>query len=84
MKNAVQREIWLPTQHSFWDQGKPRKTLIELTLEMIQKDPVRTQQETQRFIITKPNRLLLRGSNRCVGKERSPVVILGLVPVLSL
>jgi hypothetical protein len=29
-KHAVQREIWVPTQHSLWDQGKPRKTLIEL------------------------------------------------------
>jgi hypothetical protein len=24
------RGIWVPTQHSLWDQGKPRKTLIEL------------------------------------------------------
>jgi hypothetical protein len=29
-KHAVQREIWVPTQHSLWDQGKPWKTLIEL------------------------------------------------------
>jgi hypothetical protein len=29
-KHAVQREIWVPTQHLLWDQGKPRKTLIEL------------------------------------------------------
>jgi hypothetical protein len=29
-KHAVQRGIWVPTQHSLWDQGKPRKTLIEL------------------------------------------------------
>jgi hypothetical protein len=28
-KHAVQRGIWEPTQHSLWDQGKPRKTLIE-------------------------------------------------------
>jgi hypothetical protein len=29
-KHAVQRGIWVPTQHSLWDQGKPGKTLIEL------------------------------------------------------
>jgi hypothetical protein len=29
-KHAVQRGICVPTQHSLWDQGKPRKTLIEL------------------------------------------------------
>jgi hypothetical protein len=29
-KHVVQRGIWVPTQHSLWDQGKPRKTLIEL------------------------------------------------------
>jgi hypothetical protein len=27
-KRAVQRGIWVPTQHSLWDQGKPRQTLI--------------------------------------------------------
>jgi hypothetical protein len=26
VKPAVQRGIWLPTQHLLWDQGKPRKT----------------------------------------------------------
>jgi hypothetical protein len=31
-KHAVQRGIWVPTQHSLWDQGKPRKTLIKLGL----------------------------------------------------
>jgi hypothetical protein len=29
-KHAVQREIWVPTQHLLLDEGKPRKTLIEL------------------------------------------------------
>jgi hypothetical protein len=29
-KHAVPRGIWVPTQHSLWDQGKPRKSLIEL------------------------------------------------------
>jgi hypothetical protein len=29
-KHAVQRGIWVSTQHLLWDQGKPRKTLIEL------------------------------------------------------
>jgi hypothetical protein len=29
-KHAVQRGIWVPTQHLIWNQGKPRKTLIEL------------------------------------------------------
>jgi hypothetical protein len=29
-KHAMQRGIWVPTQHSLWDQGKPGKTLIEL------------------------------------------------------
>jgi hypothetical protein len=29
-KHAVQRGIWVPTQHLLCDQGNPRKTLIEL------------------------------------------------------
>jgi hypothetical protein len=29
-KHAVQRRIWVQTQHLLWNQGKPRKTLIEL------------------------------------------------------
>jgi hypothetical protein len=29
-KHAVQRGIWVPTQHLLLDQGKPRKTLTEL------------------------------------------------------
>jgi hypothetical protein len=32
-KHAVQRGIWVPTQHLLWDRGKPRKTLIELALQ---------------------------------------------------
>jgi hypothetical protein len=31
-KHVVQRGIWVPTQHLLWDQGKPRKTLIEFLL----------------------------------------------------
>jgi hypothetical protein len=38
MKHAVQRGIWIPTQHLLWYQGKPRRTLLELagrrTLQM--------------------------------------------------
>jgi hypothetical protein len=30
VKHAVQRGIWVPTQHLLWVQGKPRKTLIKL------------------------------------------------------
>jgi hypothetical protein len=30
--HAVQRGIWVPTQHLLWDQGKPRKTLIQVAL----------------------------------------------------
>jgi hypothetical protein len=30
VKHAVQRGIWVPTQYLLWDQGKPRKTLVEL------------------------------------------------------
>jgi hypothetical protein len=30
VKHVVQRGIWVPTQHLLWDQGKPRKILIEL------------------------------------------------------
>jgi hypothetical protein len=30
VKHEVQCGIWVPTQHLLWDQGKPRKTLIEL------------------------------------------------------
>jgi hypothetical protein len=29
-RHAVQRGIWVPTQHLLSDRGKPRKTLIEL------------------------------------------------------
>jgi hypothetical protein len=29
VKHAVQREIWVPTQHLLWDQGKARKTSIK-------------------------------------------------------
>jgi hypothetical protein len=29
-KHAVRLGIWVPSQHLLWDQGKPRKTLIEL------------------------------------------------------
>jgi hypothetical protein len=29
-KHAVQHGILVPTQNLLWDQGKPRKTLIEL------------------------------------------------------
>jgi hypothetical protein len=29
VKHAVQRGIWVGTQHSLWNQGKPRKTLLE-------------------------------------------------------
>jgi hypothetical protein len=30
VKHTVQRGICVPTQHLLWDQGKLRKTLIEL------------------------------------------------------
>jgi hypothetical protein len=30
VKHTEQRGIWVPTQHLLWDQGKPRKTLIDL------------------------------------------------------
>jgi hypothetical protein len=30
VKHAVQRGIWVPTQHLLWDQRKPKKTLIKL------------------------------------------------------
>jgi hypothetical protein len=30
VKHAMLRGILVPTQHLLWDQGKPRKTLIEL------------------------------------------------------
>jgi hypothetical protein len=33
-KHALQRGIWVPTQHLLWDQGKPRKTLIELAAQL--------------------------------------------------
>jgi hypothetical protein len=29
MGPAVQRGIWVPTQHLLWDQGKPWKTLMQ-------------------------------------------------------
>jgi hypothetical protein len=30
VKHAVQRRILVSTQHLIWDQGKPRKALIQL------------------------------------------------------
>jgi hypothetical protein len=30
VKHAMQRVIYVPTQHLLWDQEKPQKTLIEL------------------------------------------------------
>jgi hypothetical protein len=30
VKHAVQRGILVPTQHLLWDEGKPRRTLIDL------------------------------------------------------
>jgi hypothetical protein len=38
-KHAVRRGIWVPTQHLLWDQGKPRKTLIELELISVTELP---------------------------------------------
>jgi hypothetical protein len=37
-KHAVQRGICVPTQHSFWDQGKPRKTSEEDVREKLRTD----------------------------------------------
>jgi hypothetical protein len=34
VKHTEQRGIWVPTQHLLWDQGKPRKTFIELVVTM--------------------------------------------------
>jgi hypothetical protein len=48
-KHAVQRGIWVPTQHLHWDQGKPRKTLIELATICI---IVRTTRSTQSPYLT--------------------------------
>jgi hypothetical protein len=31
VKHSMQRGIWVSTQHLPWDQGKPRKTFIELS-----------------------------------------------------
>jgi hypothetical protein len=28
VKRAVQRGLWVPTQHLLWGQGKPRKAFI--------------------------------------------------------
>jgi hypothetical protein len=41
--HALQRGIWVPTQHLLWDQGKPRKTLF--IVNKIYRF-VRTSQET--------------------------------------
>jgi hypothetical protein len=30
VNHEVQRGIWVPTQNLLWEQGKPRKTLIDL------------------------------------------------------
>jgi hypothetical protein len=49
-KHAVQHGIWVSTQHSLRDQGKPRSNRF-----------VRTSQETHYVSATKRNRLLLHG-----------------------
>jgi hypothetical protein len=65
VKHAVKHAIWVPAQHLLWDQGKPRKTLIELAgrrtfrtqtnyLRIIHKNSVRTSQEVIYVSATKP------------------------------
>jgi hypothetical protein len=63
-KHAVQRGIWVPTQHFLWDQGKPRKTLIELAVCMSHKRKAdqRIQFVPHRKHITSP---LLSPTGRC-------------------
>jgi hypothetical protein len=59
-KHAVQRGIWVPTQHSLRDQVKPRKTLIELAGLFRERFKtqlymfVRTSKETQYVSPTSP------------------------------
>jgi hypothetical protein len=56
-KHAVQRGIWIPTQHLLWDQGKPRKTLIESSCLLFKTNLyrfVRTSQETHYVSATSP------------------------------
>jgi hypothetical protein len=45
-KYAVQRGIWVPTQHLLWDQGKPRKTLIELAGQLYSLSRPRSRPST--------------------------------------
>jgi hypothetical protein len=47
-KHAVQRGIWVQTQHLLWDQGKSRKTLIELTSHKITHH-AQTKHRAQRY-----------------------------------
>jgi hypothetical protein len=60
--HVKQRGIWVPTQHLLWDQGKARKTLIELAgrkSHTEHTEAVRTSQETHYVSATEPNRLIL-------------------------
>jgi predicted AAA+ superfamily ATPase len=62
-----QRGIWVPTQHSLWEQGKPRKTLISPhALLIVLSGSVHTSQETHSVSATEPNRLMLSGETVAV------------------
>jgi hypothetical protein len=56
-KHAVQRGIWVPTQHLLWDQGIP--VYCENYRE--HTDTVRISQETHYVSVKEPNRLMLFG-----------------------
>jgi hypothetical protein len=59
VKHAVQRGIWVPTQHLLWDRGKPRKTNTLCGQNAVYINSDRTSQETHYVSTTKPNRLML-------------------------
>jgi hypothetical protein len=61
-KHAVQRGIWVPTQHSLWDQGKPRKSVRTIRNTQIQSVPHRKHIVSA----TEPNRLMLSGETVAV------------------
>jgi hypothetical protein len=56
-KHAVQLGIWVPTQHLLWDQGKPRKTLIELAGTVSLLFIVAEVEVTLRPTVSRPVRL---------------------------
>jgi hypothetical protein len=59
VRHAVQRGIWVPTQHLLYERGKQRKTLIELAcasfgIRLSYNHFAQTQRKIHPVLLTKP------------------------------